>query len=1018
MAAAPYSSQPGSLSGERRQVTALFYDIVGSTELLHRLDPEDFGRMQRVLHQDAIAAIKRHGGYLERVQGDGGCAYFGHPEPFEDAAESGVACALEMIEACSRPEHPFVPFLKLRIGVATGLVVVADTRDSSLPGQTEIVGITPALAARIQSEAQPNSVIVADATYRLTRGAFVFEPIGERRLKGFGEPVRLWRPTARRSHVDRFSAHRRVAAPLIGREDELDLCRQRWQRAREGRGQIVALQGEAGLGKSRLTAEIRRELVEGEGDALIFQCQPRGNRRPLHPFLDQLRQEVAAHDTALSKIDSDAIRRYFEQRGFAISAASAELLDFLLGSSGDEKAGGPWPAGASAEEVRGHALKVVLDLIVDWSRRGSRLVVIEDMHWADTLTQAAVARLCERIATLPILVIVTSRENFAADLLRHANVLPLALSRLDAGAISLLLHSIWEESPPEKLASFIHAKSDGIPLFAEELSHLLKERVAGGSAPKDWEALLGEGHIVSLQDLVAARLASLGPLRRVAQMASVIGREFGIDLLAQMIETETLPVTLDAAIHELVRAHIVRPTAIGPTFRFSHALIQEAAYDNLLKSDRRELQAKIVRLVSAGTVSRLPDEQLAWHCSEAGQPLESARYSIQAAEACAVRSAVQEADHLLDFAEEQLAKSPAEAESLADIRLRLLTVRGPVSAALYGRGSERTRAVYEQGVALSASRADEDRSKWLPLYWGWWFTAPDYKTQRLRSDVLLHDLEAAADPEVRLQSLHCAWATNIGVGLHTHCLRCVEEGLNLYDEERALRSRGRYGGHDAKVCGLGERAFSLWFIGDETASAESLSQMMDWAEHINHLESTAHALDYAVGLHHYRKDYDGVISTADRLAELGAKNALPGAVAKAKLFRGWARAMSGDLDKGPPEFDEGYAMQREIGTEENVSMHGGMRAEILERLGRPDEALGILDTTIEQSVQSGQVFWLAELHRTRARLRQALGQPEQAVHADLERALNIAHKQEALTLARRARADMERHVLSRPEPSP
>lgn len=1015
MAAAQQSPSTGTLSGERRQVTALFYDIVGSTELLHKLDPEDFGAMQRLLHQDAIAAIKRHSGYLERVQGDGGVAYFGLPDPFEDAVESGVTCALEMVEGCSKPGRPYVSFLKLRVGVATGLVVVADTRDSNLPNPTEIVGITPALASRIQSEAPPNTVVVADTTYRLTRGAFVFEPMGDRHLKGFAEPIRLWRPTARRTHVDRFSAHRRVAAPLIGREEELELCRRRWQDALAGTGQLVALQGEAGLGKSRLVAEIRRELAEAEADTLVFQCQPRGNRRPLHPFLDQLRQAVVAHDKTLLAIDSDAIRRYFDARGFAVSAASAQLLDFLLGSGrGEEGAAIPLSIGASAEEVRGQALNVVLDLIVDWSRRGSRLVVIEDLHWADTLTQATIARLCERIEALPILVLVTSRENFATDLLRHSNVMPIVLPRLDEAAISRLLASIWQVPPPQDLAPFIHAKSDGVPLFAEELSHLLKERMAEGSGPKEWEALLREGNIVSLQDLAAARLASLGPLRRVAQMASVIGREFGLDLLAQMVETETLPVSLDVAIHELVRAGIVRPAAVGPTYRFSHVLIQEAAYDNLLKSDRREFQAKIVRLVVAGTVARMPDELLAWHCSEAGQPVEAARYSIMAAESCVVRSAVQEADHLLDFAEEQFAKSQAEADNLAELRLRLLTVRGPVSAALHGRGSERARAVYEQGVSLSASRIEGDRSQWFPLYWGWWFTAPDYATQRQRSDVILRDLEGAADPEVRLQSLHCAWATNIDAGLHKSCLRCVEEGLALYDEERARRSRIRYGGHDAKVCALGERAFSQWFIGDEEASAQSLAEMMEWAAHIDHLESTVHALDYAVGVQHYRKDYERVIAVANRLAERGSKHGLPGATAKAALFRGWARAMSGDLDMGPTEFDEGYALQRKIGTEENVSMHGGMRAEILERLGRYAEAIAVLDTTIDQSRQSGQVFWLAELYRTRARLRQALGQARSEAEADLNLALAVAVEQDAVTLAARARADLQRLTHFRP----
>jgi class 3 adenylate cyclase len=233
--------ETGALSGERRQVTALFYDIVGSTALLHQLDPEEFGGMQRMLHNEAAAIIRGNGGYLDRVQGDGGCAYFGYPESSEDAAECAVLSALEMIERCVRREQEFGSTLKVRVGVATGLVVAADTSNTELPGKTEIIGIAPALAARIQSEAEPNSVAVAEATYRLTRGAFEFELIGTRQLKGFDEPVQLWRPLARQQQGDRFTTYRRAAAPLIGRDDELELCRRRWARTRDGHGQLIFL---------------------------------------------------------------------------------------------------------------------------------------------------------------------------------------------------------------------------------------------------------------------------------------------------------------------------------------------------------------------------------------------------------------------------------------------------------------------------------------------------------------------------------------------------------------------------------------------------------------------------------------------------------------------------------------------------------------------------------------------------------------------------------------------------------
>jgi class 3 adenylate cyclase/predicted ATPase len=1003
-----------ALSGERRQVTALFYDIVGSTALLHQLDPEEFGIMQRTLHNEAAAIIRSNDGYLERVQGDGGCAYFGFPEPSEDAAECAVASALELVERCMRRAQELGSSLKVRVGVATGLVVVADTSNTPLPGHAEVIGIAPALAARIQSEAEPNSVAVAEATYRLTRGAFEFEEIGVRELKGFGEPVKLWRPVAHRKHADRFTAHRRVSSPLIGRDDELDLCVRRWARASNGSGQFVFLYGDAGIGKSRLVTEFRRDLARKGVDTRVFQCQPRGNTQPLHPFLEPIRQTIA-EATGDSSPDRSAVIGFLRSLGSEVRELDAEIVAFLLAGTEQESPSEAWRIDLSDEEIRARAIEAVLAVLTS-SATTSRplLIVIEDLHWADTLTKALVARLPEWIESRPVLAAVTSRQAIDPDRLGDPNVLALALPGLTAQATSELLDRIWETPPPAGLAAFVYAKSDGVPLFAEELALLLKERAkANGQDHVAWEAPLREGRILNLQELIAARLAGLGQLRRVAQIAGVIGREFRRNLLVGAMESEPLPVPLDEAIEQLVDAGILRRGSVGDAMRFRHVLIQEAAYDSLLKSERKEIHGRIVRLVQSGVVAPLPDETMAWHFEQAGRPLQAARHAIRAAEACGIRSAMHEADRLLDFADKQLAEAGNSVKA-NDLRLRLLTVRGPVVAALLGRGSEQARSVYERGVSLCAEREDQDRAKWFPLYWGWWFTAPDYEAQRARSDILLRDLEGSADPEVRLQSLHCAWATNIDAGLHSHCLKCVEEGLRLYDEDRARFSRSRYGGHDAKVCGLGERAFSLWFMGDDAGSAESMDAATQWAEHINHPNSVLHALEFDIELKRYRNDYAAVIAIADRIAEIA--HATPSVLAKAALFRAWAHGLSGDAAAGLAEFEAGLARQREIATYEGAPVYEGMHAELLERAGRNDEALSILNGAIEASIQSGQVFWLAELLRQRAVLRHTFLQPEEAVAADLRRALEVATEQHASALAARARQDVERLGLQAQTP--
>jgi len=862
----------GAISGERRQVTALFYDIVGSTVLLHQLDPEEFGLMQRALHNQAAATIAGNGGYLERIQGDGGCAYFGWPEAVEDAAECAVASALEMVEGCRRLASESGSRLEIRVGVATGLVVVADTSATGLPGHTEVIGITPALAARIQSEASPNGVVVAEDTYRLTSGAFEFEEVGTRELKGFGEPVRLWRPVARRQQPDRFSAHRRPSSPLVGRDDELELCRRRWSRARDGSGQLVFLHGDAGIGKSRLVTEVRRNLASGGVNTMVFQCQPRGNSGPLHPFLEPVRQAVAEATGSLEP-DRNTVIGFLRSLGSDVGELDAEIVAFLLSGGTQGAAGETWQIDLSDEEIRARTVEALLAGLTASAAKAPVLIVIEDLHWADTLTKALVAALPGWIQARSVLALVTSRNAIEPEKLGDPNVFSLALPALTASETAELLDRIWEMEPPSGLADFVHEKSDGVPLFAEQLALLVRSGVKAGTDDRaGWEALLRERRVLNLQDLIAARLAGLGQLKRVAQIAGVIGREVRRKLLAALMEPEPLPVGLDEAVDSLVQAGILRRESVGATIRFRHVLIQEAAYESLLKSERKVIHGRIVGLVRSGSVPPLPDETMAWHCEQAGLPLDAARHAVQAAEACGVRSAMHEADRLLDFAEKQLELAGNSGEA-NDLLLRLLTVRGPVAAALFGRGGDQARAIYGRGVSACAERQDEDRAKWFPLYWGWWFTAPDYATQRERSDILLRDLEGSADPEVRLQALHCAWATNEDAGLHTHCLHCVEEGLRLYDADRARFSRGRYGGHDAKVCGLGERAFSLWFMGDDAGSSDSIEAAKAWAEHINHPNSILHALEFEVELQRYRNDHAGVIRVADRIAEFTKANA-------------------------------------------------------------------------------------------------------------------------------------------------
>lgn len=1002
-----------AITGERRQVTALFYDIVGSTELLQQLDPEDFGILQRRIHGEAAAAIRGNGGYLESLHGDGGSAYFGFPVSLEDAAECAVTAALELVARCqvAGEDTDLGAVLRVRVGIATGTVVISELTDTALPMMKEVIGITPALAVRIQTEAEPNSVAVSDTTYRLTSGAFEFQSLGERHLKGMAEPVRLWRPTVRRPPMDRFSASRRILSPLVGRTEELDLCRNRWDRARQGHGQVILIVGEAGIGKSRLVAELRHELAPSEMEARVFQCLSRGNSRPLHPLIDTLRRDIRGHASGPVALDPQEIQDLLQGEGVVASEESANVIAFLSGGAdltAIDEAASPE---RTADEVKHLALDAIFEILIAWSRRKPQLTILEDVHWADTLTQELIGELAERIQNQPILAILTSRDDELLEFADHGNVLTITLPRLDAQDTPHLLEAIWGGVPPPGLASFIHDRSDGIPLFAEELANLFKDRFGSGpSTAREWNQALHEGSIVTLQDLVSARLSALGPARRIAQVASVIGREFPEDLLARLVNGDAAQADLEDALARLTQARIIQRLESDDiaVYRFRHALIQEAAYDSLLRADRRQMHGRVVDLVAKGEVSAPPDDIVAWHCEQAGRWLDGARYAMRAAEGCSLRSATHEAEQLLARAEDDLSRCEATPE-VDELFLLLLAARGPIAIAIYGKGSPEARAIYEHGVAICRQREVEDRERWFPLYWGWWYTSPDRQSKRSRAEVLINDLDKANDPEIRLQALHCAWAANFHAGQHHLCMECIDKGLKLYDPDRGRVSRARYGGHDANVCGLGERAQLLWLMGDPHGADESIRQAMGWAEATDHPGSLCHALDNAILLATYQRDISKVADLARRMRELADEHELPEVRAKSRIFAGWALALQESLDKGLREFEEGLKSHRAIGTDEDMPVYCSLWAELLLQSDHADKALAVLNSAVAEAERAGNVVWLPELYRLRAAVRQAHQPDRVSSLRDLNQAASLAEEQGARALAARARADLARY---------
>ena len=567
-------------------------------------------------------------------------------------AERAVRAALALVEGCGRSRGGRLAELKLRVGVATGMMVI------SASGQ-EVLGTASVLAARAQAEAAPNSVVVEDSTHELTRASFDYRALGTVSFKGFSAPVRLWRPLRQRAVADRFEAGRGTNAPLQGREAELALLQRAWAKAREGQGHSVHIVGEAGIGKSRLVSELRRHITQGDGEERLIQCHHRLSNRPLHPFFNFL--EALVGKEALSERNSATLGTELASQGIPVDAEAARILAAFAAAKSPRATGHLQTSDISGARYRDQVIGAAVELLAALAPGRARLIVFEDVHWADSMTGELIERLSASVPALPILVLATRRSAHADEAASETGEARVAtatttitLAGLTGPAMADLVSFVWQGRAPTGLAEFIREKSDGVPLFGEELADFLQRRAGAGSTAADWRRLLNENGIATLNDLLSARLADAGAARRTAQVASVIGREFSVGVMERVLDPGPDAAAIEADLAELVSRGILEArTADGETtYRFRHALLQEAAYSSLLRADCRRIHQRIARRLVAGEPLGMPNELAAWHCAQGGFPFDAARFAVTAAEACVMRSAMAEADQLLGTAED------------------------------------------------------------------------------------------------------------------------------------------------------------------------------------------------------------------------------------------------------------------------------------------------------------------------------------------------------------------------------
>ena len=996
----PETARADRVPAERRHLTVMFCDIVGSTILSERLEAEDLLEVVRRYQTFCASIIGTHEGYIARYVGDGILAYFGYPMAHEDAPVHALHAALSITDGIGGLEMPAETTLSVRIGVASGVVIVGDLIGGGAAVEQPAIGVAPNLAARVQGIAGPNEIVVADVTYRLTQDAFDFEDMGSREFQGLTEPVRTWRVLGEHkgARAD-VNFGRWTQTSFADRSEPLDLLRAQWRQAQEGRGRVLMICGEPGIGKSRLTHQFLRE-VEQDATVQIYQASPYNQDSPLHPIIQRFRLIAGVDHGDGPAVIREKLSTVVQGEGPEREARIEVFTDLLSPVSIDNP-----QSQAAAKQARERTLRTIVDYFSLLTRVQPLVVVVDDFQWLDPTSIELLDRVVNTIADKRAQVLITCRADFYAPWGPLAHVNHLELGRLPAKDTQALIASLAQGTALSKaIVGEIAEKADGIPLFVEELTksviELDFERAAKGKNRRRDEAARVP---ISLHDSLMERLDRVGPAKTVARVGAVLGRSFSRDLISTVGGFD--PDHLDNALIALSDAGLIHRDVDQrgkETFIFKHGLVQEAAYASLLREERQRLHAETAQGLRK-LRPRIEDERpdlLAHHVSAAGLYDEAARLWLQAGRLSLAQSALVEAVHHLRRGLEALEELPDTKEYKA-LRLQILIRLGPALIALHGPGSTEVEQIYGEGYELCRS-LPESRDH-FPVYWGWWRRSRDFNEMGQRADELLVRARGRKDEELLLQAHHCQWASHFNRGDFHGCMEHIDAGLALYDKGDYRAHATLYGNHDAKVCGLGESLLVYWLMGRPNEAMEYERQARAWLENLDHGGSWSH-YKYITIMHRlYQRDAVEVLRIADELIAFADEHGFKDDRAKALVFAGWAHSRLGNLSKGLGEIREGLERQKDIGTQEDFPVYYDMFAEVLALNGRIDEALEECTAAQAEFESLGLRIWLPELRRRIGYLLQLRmpHDPEPAIAA-YHSALDLASEQGARTLSLRA----------------
>jgi class 3 adenylate cyclase/predicted ATPase len=983
---------------EFRQITVMFCDLVGSTQLSVNLDPEDYHKLIYAYQVECRTAIRRYDGQVARYLGDGVVAYFGWPHAHEDDAIRAVHAALEIVSALKKTSGPIT--LACRVSVCSGPVVVGENGDSGTSWSMDAVGETPHIAARLQTQAATNTVVISDSTRRLVSAAFDLQDLGLQELKGVPDPVRAYRVLAAKNAASRFeAAHAGSLTPLVGRSSELSLLLDRWKKAKESDGQVILLSGIPGVGKSRLIHELKSHIQDEPHLLLHHQCSPYHSQSAFFPVIEQIEQ--AAQLTA-READADKIAKLQAYLPCSTSIEPLLLLANLLSISIENHRE---LSGLTPQQIKNRTISMLVDTLLAFSLQRPTVCIFEDAHWLDPSTLELLELIISRIGRARVLLIVSCRPEFRPAWLAHGNITVHSLTRLSNAEVKTMIRDVLRGgSIPQQLVDQIIEKADGVPLFIEELtsSTLSAPLRTRGASDRTAQASLRVPE--TLSDALMERLDRVAPSRRVAHIAAVIGREFSNDLLSAASQIDEGD--MQSALSLLEEADIIYRVGISPfvRFAFKHVLLRDAIYDSLLRSKRQQIHADIAAILKRdfSELAESQPEVLAYHYQEAGNHQLAIRCWLESGQRALSRSANVEA--IANFRKalqllNVLPETPERTKQEIDIQLAL----GIPLIAVQGYAAAETREAFSgaRTLCLRLGNIPEYFQALFGLWGNSWMAGNNHNALPMANEFLSRS-QALSDPVLLMVAHRVMGSTLLTVGDFRSSADHFEETIRLSAgrERRPLYNLYMVEPQAASLLLL---SWDLWFLGYPDQSLSRVLEALALGQNLHHPYTVAFAHYMTSVVHLLRGDAARALESAQKSFEMSQEQRFSLYEILSRISRGRAMGDLGRHAEAQAEIALGIDEARRNGVGFMLPMMNSWLAEAHARIGENERALSIVERTLADIGEVTGRSWEAELHRQRAHILLTLN-PSNIGEAEshLKKSIEVARAQNAKSLELRA----------------